>query len=1826
MEIQIIRYPSHLHYLDSEKVNMSKQLVVYLIILLIPVGLLAQTTIPGGDVSGTWTTVNSPYIVTGDLKIQNLTIEPGVEVHFDADYKFDVEGTLQARGFYSDSIIFKRAAGNTSGWEGIVFKNSATASALEYCRIEGSSHRSGIYSDQATPDISHCRIVNNDADGINIKATTIEISHCFISGNTGHGIFVDNSQLTASNVIIDHNTLEGLFSDNDGNNANLTNCVIADNQGDGIRATKGVVEILNCIVYDNLNSVNGTVQADYSFIAGSPVHPGTQNFNTNPQFNDQISYTLNPGSPCIDAGNPQALYYDIYFPPSLGDKFNDVGAYGGPKAGHWYPPLYIIPQQHDFDRVSVGSSRLKSLDVKNYRDVPISASLITFIPDTPPVFSADELSTIPVGATEQLQVTFTPEMTQNYAADLQILTVAQGSVGIPVSGEGVIADIDLPLSILDFGAVLPADSSKLILPVYNLGRDTLRVTVQEPQLSVFTVDRTSLTIAPDGAVDSIRVTFMPQSVFAYLDLLLLNSNDPDELISVVPLRGNGIGAIIHVDKDALDFGTTDVGSSDTQILRISNTGNSDLTIDKISSTVPEFQLVDTTLIPRIIIPAGFIDLEVRFTPSNFVDFSGQLNIESSGGYETETIVNLLGTGLAALLTTQSQLNFGSVSLYADSLLDLIIANIGNKDLIVNQIDIENYSDSTVFSFDGQAPPLPLTVSAGNDTDITIRFEAQQVASESGRIDLTWNNPDGLVSEVDLYGVGTAPVISLSQSQLDFGRVLVPFDSVQVLTVSNLGNQTLIIESLEFLGQPVDSATFDTIGIGNALPFVIPPAELLDIPIAFAPIKEGDVTADLQLITNDPSQFQVQVALSGTGVVPELLLSTSTLNFGSLPLYADFVGQIKLSNIGDTSYSILTTEITPSIPDFSIADSSQAVPYILQPGDSLIVYVHYTALQRGSSNAQLIITTDIPTIPELRVDLNGYGMGSIIKYSPTQIDFGTVLTSKEMERELTINNTGNDTLIIDQLKFAGQPPDSLVFDTLSADLPISILPDSTAALSLVFRPKREGSISSALEIFSNDPDSIVVRVRLRGRGIASAPILSLSENDLHFGSVQVSAMSTADFSVTNIGNEDLIISNLDITDSNPDTVFQIIPAIDIPFNLQPDSSRTFTLQFNPNRQVPETGLLIIASNDPTQGQDTVHLDGLGIEPLPEIELSPLSHDFGRTLVTQSVDKVFYIYNHGYANLTIPIDSVYFDSGPTNQFSIIDSLSSTAIMPAASDSITIRFHPQNLGLFEEDLRISSNDPENPVQTITLTGIGYIDETASIIFDPLLSSNTFVKNQTATISFIINDVSVIDSAIIYLRQGGEQSYSAYPLTPHVNGQNWYIQIAANQITERGLEYYVSVFHTQDFTLYPIAGAESPVAVTVNIPVQQFPQQTKQEIYQMVSIPFSTGGADMASTSMFGDDLGTYDDTKYRVFEVINGTAYAELRNLNKPLPAGKAVWLITKNPMSLDVSNGTSIQTDVDFELDLEQGWNLISTPFAFPIAWSTVTSEFALRHYSGSDWEFANTLSPYTGYAVYVPNDTLLLISPVAAPLQKGKSVKQDGWQIQISARTAHFSDQYNYAGVRPDASDGIDRFDYREPLPIGEYVMLYLLPDNSKDPYSTLFKKEDQPGYRFNFEINSTISGLKAIDFNPSNLPSQLEWAVISPETNVNYGNQNIEVSSNSSRFQLIVGTPDYISDIVSGLDSPPREFNLTQNFPNPFNPNTTIEFKMPSAGRVSVFIYNILGQKVSSLLNSEYKEPGTYRLVWDGHNSNGEQAASGIYILYLKSKKYKRSIKMILQR
>jgi len=86
---------------------------------------------------------------------------------------------------------------------------------------------------------------------------------------------------------------------------------------------------------------------------------------------------------------------------------------------------------------------------------------------------------------------------------------------------------------------------------------------------------------------------------------------------------------------------------------------------------------------------------------------------------------------------------------------------------------------------------------------------------------------------------------------------------------------------------------------------------------------------------------------------------------------------------------------------------------------------------------------------------------------------------------------------------------------------------------------------------------------------------------------------------------------------------------------------------------------------------------------------------------------------------------------------------------------------------------------------------------------------------------------------------------------------------------------------------------------------------------------------------------------------------------------------------------------------------------------------------------------------------------------------------------------------------------------------------------------------------------------------------------------------------------------------------LYNNFPNPFNPSTTIRYSISENKHTTLFIYNSLGQKIRTLVN-ELQTPGIHAVQWDGCNDEGQKVSSGVYIYQVLSGKYKNSKQMIL--
>ncbi len=143
------------------------------------------------------------------------------------------------------------------------------------------------------------------------------------------------------------------------------------------------------------------------------------------------------------------------------------------------------------------------------------------------------------------------------------------------------------------------------------------------------------------------------------------------------------------------------------------------------------------------------------------------------------------------------------------------------------------------------------------------------------------------------------------------------------------------------------------------------------------------------------------------------------------------------------------------------------------------------------------------------------------------------------------------------------------------------------------------------------------------------------------------------------------------------------------------------------------------------------------------------------------------------------------------------------------------------------------------------------------------------------------------------------------------------------------------------------------------------------------------------------------------------------------------------------------------------------------------------------------------------------------------------------------------------------------------------------------------------------------------------WLSVSPGSGTNDGSITVTVATNltpSSYRDTIkieasgaLNSPRYIpvilrvsTDVKGGSGNIPKDFVLYQNYPNPFNPSTKIEFALPTSEKVSLEVFNIIGERVKVLADGDMPA-GKHSVVWDGRDESGQQSPSGIYFYRLKA-------------
>ncbi|RLJ17326.1 hypothetical protein DJ030_14855 [bacterium endosymbiont of Escarpia laminata] len=378
------------------------------------------------------------------------------------------------------------------------------------------------------------------------------------------------------------------------------------------------------------------------------------------------------------------------------------------------------------------------------------------------------------------------------------------------------------------------------------------------------------------------------------------------------------------------------------------------------------------------------------------------------------------------------------------------------------------------------------------------------------------------------------------------------------------------------------------------------------------------------------------------------------------------------------------------------------------GNALIIGAPSAGFVEGLA---FIFTSSVPT-PDITVT------DSVAPITDLTVAFGDITEMTSADQTVTVTNDGNADLILGNIAQTNPlaPPFSILNDNCSAQ---TLTPAANCSLSLRFSPPSTGAFSNSFDIPSDDPDENPVTVNVDGTGIGLAvPDITVTDtaapvDDLAiaFGNVTQATTSDETVTITNDGNADLTIGNIGALDVlvAPFSILNDTCSTQI---LVPAASCTLTVRFEPTAVGTFNDSFDIPSDDADEASVTVNLSGTGTAiPVPDITVTDsvapagdLQVPFGNVTEGAASNKIVTIANDGTADLTL--GQIAQANPLAAPFSILnDTCSTQTLTPAASCTLTVRFAPTVIGIFNDSFDIPSDDPDEGSVTVNLSATGVV-----------------------------------------------------------------------------------------------------------------------------------------------------------------------------------------------------------------------------------------------------------------------------------------------------------------------------------------------------------------------------------------------------------------------------------------------------------------------------------------------------------------------------------------
>ncbi len=836
--------------------------------------------------------------------------------------------------------------------------------------------------------------------------------------------------------------------------------------------------------------------------------------------------------------------------------------------------------------------------------------------------------------------------------------------------------------ILDFGSIRKGTIKTLGLILKNTGDEPVSVDCASITGSTFTFnipaasplyscDGNYLELLPSEEA-RLNITFQPNAEGIFQETLNVQTQKAGT--KSVRLTGTSVNSnLTHTETDGttdntLDFGNVKTGNSKTLSIIFTNNGNADIKITSIGSLQPPFSIPNLSL-PITLSKGESFSLNITFSPEKRGTYIQGLHI-STDNPEKSFDITVRGNGVAPVLSVSTiSVDFGNVDVGSTITKDLTIENTGNYKL----------TGLTCILPPGEFKLLstcPQELDAGNSTTITIEFSPTSIGTKNETLSI---KSDGGDVDIDLTGTGTGGVLSISNSNIDFGYVKVGSYALIDVILSNTGNKALTINNIN------TGSLGSAFSIDLTTPVTLNPGDSVSFKVKFSPTTTAFYTGSF---TVESTAGNKTVYVKGHGVQTNITLSATTIDFGDVSIGERKVLSLVIENNSDVD--VIIKDIVDINSPFEL-DSAPSFPYKLSPSDKLVLKVAFSPSSYGTFNQPFDIVTDSG---DITVQLTGTGKATDIYITPVSIDFGRVTVGSSAYQNITVRNNGNKPFDI-----IGCSNNSGIFSVTGCNVQ-TVSSSSPVTLTVEFSPDSLGEVTDELTIYTN-----VGNYKISLKGTGKGGILSVSNTDLNFGFVKTGSFSLKEVVITNAGNETITINSINTTNLNPgsQTVFYINGTPTSPVSLNPGDSLTLQVKFSPENPVTYSGSFTVES---TVGNKTIYVKGTGIESNLDY---PSTLSFGNVNVGEEVEKTIRIKNT--SNTEVTILSVYGINPPF----YIKNLPGLPLKLAPSEEVILNivFSPSSHGDKSQTLNIET-DSGNINISITGTGVSPVADVSPLSID--------------------------------------------------------------------------------------------------------------------------------------------------------------------------------------------------------------------------------------------------------------------------------------------------------------------------------------------------------------------------------------------------------------------------------------------------------------------------------------------------------------------------------